>query len=51
EREKRWLKTLEGKPQIIIDAKYADVFLKNIPKVSTEAEKTGNLPAEKEIQL
>ncbi|MDQ1353027.1 MAG: hypothetical protein QG657_3333 [Acidobacteriota bacterium] len=48
EREKRWLKTLEGKPQITIDAKYADVFLKNITTVSTEAEKTGNLPAEKE---
>jgi len=51
DREKRWLKTLEGKPQITIDAKYADVFLKNISKIPAEAERTGNLPAEKEIQL
>lgn len=51
EREKRWLKIQEGKPQITIDAKYADVFLKNITPLSSEAEKTGNLPAEKEIQL
>ncbi len=51
DRERRWLKTLEGKPQIIIDTKYADVFLKNITKLPTEVEKTGNLPAEKEIRL
>lgn len=51
DREKRWVKTLEGKPQITIDTKYADVFLKNITKLPVEAEKTGNLPAEKEIQL
>lgn len=51
DRAKRWVKTLEGKPQITIDTKYADVFFKNITKLPAEAEETKNLPAEKEIQL
>jgi hypothetical protein len=51
ERAKRWLKTTGGKPQITIDAKYADVFLKNITQTSTDPAKTGDVPAEKEIQL
>lgn len=34
-REKQSLNTLEGKPQIIVNTKYADVFLKNTTILST----------------